>query len=233
MRAASCCAVVAAAISRAESAGLIEGRNSHSREIPADFPRRKRGSLRYAHVHACGQISRAESAGLIEGPMAWGEQISRAESAGLSTVNGGRFPAQKARASLKAHRQPMNFMTPSRFPAQKARASLKGVRQDLRTAGSPRGFPAQKARASLKARFGGRWLWRLAISRAESAGLIEGSKALVLHLFAGHREISRAESAGLIEGNWRRASAYVWTRFPGQKARASLKEGLPSHIERP
>ena len=59
------------------------------------------------------------------------------------------------------------------------------------------------------------------ISRAQSAGLIEGNASA--HSTTNHRRISRAQSAGLIEGALRLFVGSVGQSFPAHKARASLK----------
>ena len=147
-------------ISRAESAGLIEA------DLAQEEPK--------SEIQAA-LISRAESAGLIEGTSMYGRSpswaapatISRAESAGL---------IEACPRYLLAVVMPI---AQSRFPAQKARASLKEVHLQLGI------LPLY---------------WHSKISRAESAGLIEGDQRCISRNFQLYDDaISRAESAGLIE----------------------------------
>ena len=181
---------------------------------------------------AAAGISRAECAGLIEG---CGIRLGS---------RGRRFPALNARASLKgsvrhrSHTLPQIIEAADGGPGSReisraecagliegwggtrcsrsssdfalnARASLSAYREVR--------FPALNARASLKGPQG--------ISRAECAGLIEGSTARAV-LVRYRESISRAECAGLIEGwSGTRDSTHARPRFPALNARASLKDG--------
>ena len=132
-----------------------------------------------------------------------------------------QFPAQNARASLKLRRLLVSVISAPEFPAQNARASLK-LRPPELPGAVPQEFPAQNARASLKhevRRFRRHHVW--VISRAKRAGLIEAGGV------RGRRPrrsaISRAKRAGLIEAQTTTTSDTVYSEFPAQNARASLK----------